>query len=427
MSLIIKNISLFLGNDLEFINCGYIVIGKDGLISHAGQGNFRSTNKHDKVFDGEGLLASPGFVNAHTHIGDSLGKDIAVDMDLDLDQMIHPLHGLKKQILDNSDRDHLITFIKSSARSMMKKGIVAFADFREGGSEGIKLLNDALLDTSIKCIALGRPEYYFSLHPSSDGEKANRYPYMNPEETLSANFTNTSHKILELCDGFGISGANENSDESLNQYRKVVQEYRERSRRNVIMAIHAAESEQTVTFSVSVTGKSEVQRILLNLMPDFIVHMTNASDEDITKVSEQGVGIVVCPRSNGILGVGFPRIAKMLRLGCCVGIGTDNVMINSPDMFREMDYLWKMSRTVDDEFLSARDVLKMATVNGGKILKLKSGSIAPNMSADIIFFKKDHIDLAPLHNPYAAIVHRADMDSIHDVMINGRLIDGEEF
>jgi cytosine/adenosine deaminase-related metal-dependent hydrolase len=427
MSLIIKNISLFLGNDLEFINCGYIVIGKDGLISHAGQGNFRSTNKHDKVFDGEGLLASPGFVNAHTHIGDSLGKDIAIDMDLDLDQMIHPLHGLKKKILDNSDRDHLITFIKSSARSMMKKGIVAFADFREGGSEGIKLLNDALLDTSIKCITLGRPEYYFSLHPSSDGEKVNRYPYMNPEETLSANFTNTSHKILELCDGFGISGANENSDESLNQYRKVVQEYRERSRRNVIMAIHAAESEQTVTFSVSVTGKSEVQRILLNLMPDFIVHMTNASDEDITKVSEQGVGIVVCPRSNGILGVGFPRIAKMLRLGCCVGIGTDNVMINSPDMFREMDYLWKMSRTIDDEFLSARDVLKMATVNGGKILKLKSGSIAPNMSADIIFFKKDHIDLAPLHNPYAAIVHRADMDSIHDVMINGRLIDGEEF
>ena len=109
MSLIINNISLLLGNDLEFINCGYIVIGKDGLISQAGQGDFRNASINDKVFDGEGLLACPGFVNAHTHIGDSIGKDIAIDMDLDLDQMIHPLHGLKKKILDNSNSCLLYT------------------------------------------------------------------------------------------------------------------------------------------------------------------------------------------------------------------------------------------------------------------------------------------------------------------------------
>ena len=172
--------------------------------------------------------------------------------------MIHPLHGLKKKILDNSDREHLITFIKSSARSMLKRGIVAFADFREGGSEGIKLLNDALFDTPIKYVALGRPEFYFSIHPSSHGEKVERPPYKSPKETMSADFNKTSQKILELCDGFGISGANENSDESLKQYRKIVLEYKEKSRRNTIVAIHAAESEQTVTLSVSATGKSEV-------------------------------------------------------------------------------------------------------------------------------------------------------------------------
>ena len=41
MSLIIKNISLLLGNDLKFINRGRIVIRKDGLIRHAGQGHLR--------------------------------------------------------------------------------------------------------------------------------------------------------------------------------------------------------------------------------------------------------------------------------------------------------------------------------------------------------------------------------------------------
>jgi cytosine/adenosine deaminase-related metal-dependent hydrolase len=101
-------------------------------------------------------------------------------------------------------------------------------------------------------------------------------------------------------------------------------------------------------------------------------------------------------------------------------------MINSADMFREMEFLWKMSKTIHRGPLSARDVLKMATINGGKILNINSGSIAPKMAADIIFFKKDHIDLAPLHDPYAAVVHRADIDSISSVMINGRLVDGDE-
>lgn len=430
MSLIIKNISLLLGNDLKFINQGHIVIGKDGLIKYAGTNNNYDINQKDLVFDGEGLLACPGFINAHTHIGDSIGKDIGIDLDLELEQRIHPENGLKKRILKNSERGHLKIFMRASALAMMKRGIVAFADFREGEIEGIKLLDEALLDLSIKCVILGRPEYYFN----SDLLKLKQmqaldfnmtYRYAKKEHTLPADFSRRAASVLELCDGFGLSGANENSDESLITFRKLVQAAR-KSKKNVILAIHAAESMKAVNFSISTTRRTEVERILLNLKPDFIVHMTNASEGDISKVSKQGIGIVVCPSSNALLRTGFPKVSKMLRLGCCVGIGTDNTMTNSPDMFREMEFLWKMSRIMDKEYLSARDVLKMATVNGGKILKINSGSIAPNMCADIIFFTKDHIDLAPMHDPYAAIVHRADMNSISNIMINGKLIDGDD-
>jgi hypothetical protein len=31
-----------------------------------------------------------------------------------------------------------------------------------------------------------------------------------------------------------------------------------------------------------------------------------------------------------------------------------------------------------------------------------------------------------MHDPYAAIVHRADMNSISNIMINGKLIDGDD-
>ena len=33
----------------------------------------------------------------------------------------------------------------------------------------------------------------------------------------------------------------------------------------------------------------------------------------------------------------------MQKSGCTLALGTDNVMINSPDMFREMDFIWKVT------------------------------------------------------------------------------------
>ncbi len=150
MSLILKNLSLFSGNDLEFVDSGSIVIGDHGQITHVGKKRYDINKKNDRVFDGEGLLACPGFINAHTHIGDSFGKDIGIDLDLDLEQRIHPKYGFKKRILDNSKRDHLMSFMRGTAQSMMKRGITAFADFREGEIEGLKLLDDALSGLSIK-------------------------------------------------------------------------------------------------------------------------------------------------------------------------------------------------------------------------------------------------------------------------------------
>ena len=81
-----------------------------------------------KSLAAKGFLVIPGFINAHTHIADSIGKDIAVGEWLDT--RVHPVFGAKKKILEKSLPEHLKTFIRNSAISMMEKGIVAFADFR---------------------------------------------------------------------------------------------------------------------------------------------------------------------------------------------------------------------------------------------------------------------------------------------------------
>ncbi|HET7149691.1 MAG TPA: amidohydrolase family protein [Candidatus Nitrosopolaris sp.] len=422
MSLILKNVSLLLGKDLTFVADGYLEIGKDGIIKKAKRGLYdRGNDKkahNNTIFDAEGFLLIPGLINAHTHIGDSLGKDVAVDSGLDA--RVHPIHGAKQKILQ-SKPDHLRTFIRSSVLSMMKKGITTFADFREGGAEGVKLLREAISGLPIKCVIFGRAEYYIDITSSATGTS---------QRNLPSSASQMTSEVLEVSDGLGISGANENSDEALQQYRNLVRIWNEnatKDKKKLLTAIHAAESENTVKFSKSYTGTTEVARIMKCLRPDIIIHMTHASEKDISMVARNQTGVVVCPRANGVIGAGAPRVAKMLDLGCIIGIGSDNVMLNSPDILRELDYIWKVSRSIEPNFLRAKDILKMATVNNAEILRLNSGYIHPGRSADIIFIDKSHLDLYPIHDPFATIVQRTTEASIKAVMIDGRFVDGAQF
>jgi cytosine/adenosine deaminase-related metal-dependent hydrolase len=114
MVIVIKNASLFLGRELSYIESGFIEIAKDGKITRASAGNYKSKVLNNKiasnndglhVFDAEGLLVMPGFINAHTHIGDSLGKDLLVDSG-GMNERIHPIYGpTKKQPRSPQDDD----------------------------------------------------------------------------------------------------------------------------------------------------------------------------------------------------------------------------------------------------------------------------------------------------------------------------------
>jgi cytosine/adenosine deaminase-related metal-dependent hydrolase len=160
-----------------------------------------------------------------------------------------------------------------------------------------------------------------------------------------------------------------------------------------------------------------------HLKPDFVVHMTNATENEMSLVAKSGTGVVICPRANGVLGAGIPKVAQMLRQDCLVAIGTDNVMLNSPDILRELDYTWKVSRATEGEMLRPQELLKMSTINAAQILRLNTGCIEAGRAADLVFIDKKHADLYPMHDPYAAIVHRVSQSSIRAVMIDGRFVD----
>src|SRR5512144_1270003 len=116
--MLIKNISLFHGKELDYIKSTNVRISGKHLQQI---GHQLSPEKDEVTLDCEGLLMMPGLINSHTHIGDSIGKDIGIDSDVE--EKIHPVTGFKQKILKNSDKSHLTSFIKNSCISMIRKGI----------------------------------------------------------------------------------------------------------------------------------------------------------------------------------------------------------------------------------------------------------------------------------------------------------------
>ncbi|MCP8316206.1 MAG: amidohydrolase family protein, partial [archaeon] len=153
-----------------------------------------------------------------------------------------------------------------------------------------------------------------------------------------------------------------------------------------------------------------------------------ATEEDIELVSKKNIPIVCCPRANSILGLGFPPIIKMMKKGITVALGPDNVMINSPDLFREMDYTSRILRALerDPSAVSSKDVMKMTTINSAKALKLDKeiGSIEEGKRADAVFINMNTKNLESIKDPINAIVHRVRPDDIQAVMINGEIAYG---
>ena len=395
--MLLKNASILLGKELKYVSSINLKISNQRFTRiHK---NIHPSAKEESI-DCEGLLLIPGFVNSHIHIGDSIGKDITLNSSVD--DRIHPIFGAKSKILKKTNPSQLASFMKNTCNSMLRKGITTFVDFREGGLDGVNLLKKVLSDLPIRSIILGRVDFY-------QNQKQIRQNSTLPKERYAE-----LNEILKKCDGIGISGANENSNSVLQSYSKTKK----------LRAIHAAETKDSVNQSKKITKKSEILRAL-ELKPHFLVHMTFASKNDLHLVAKKTRGIVVCPRANAALAEGIPDVDLMLKSRCNVAIGTDNVMINSPDIFREMDYLWKVTMARHKKRIDPKTILKMATVNAGKLLHKDLGVIENSKLADCVFIDTHSIDLEPMHSPHASIVHRASESVIRAVMIGGKIVHGK--
>ena len=114
------------------------------------------------------------------------------------------------------------------------------------------------------------------------------------------------------------------------------------------------------------------------------VHAVQATNEDIDLIRKSKVSVAHCPRSNRETGVGVMPLKKFLDAGINVGLGTDS-LASSPslNMWDEMRYAYQIHRRSG---VSAKDIFRIATINGAKALGLDKeiGALEPGKKADMI-------------------------------------------
>jgi 5-methylthioadenosine/S-adenosylhomocysteine deaminase len=115
----------------------------------------------------------------------------------------------------------------------------------------------------------------------------------------------------------------------------------------------------------------------------------------------------------------------MLDAGVNVCLGTDNVMLNQPDMFREMEFTLKAYRIEKTAArpLKPMEVLQMATINGARALRIEdqTGSIEEGKSADLLIMNLDRT-LKNTQDLPTAVVHRAGAEDIDTVILRGEVV-----
>lgn len=343
----------------------------------------------DHKIDAKGCIIAPGFINAHVHTADSILKDLGDGKSLE--EIVKPPMGLKHRMLENTKDEKIIEATRASIIEMISAGTTTFIDYREGGIKGIKLLKNALKGLPINSLILGRDPIFLEENPNT------------------TNLKNRIKKLLKFADGIGASGFGEITDETAHTIVEECEKW------DKIASIHVAESIKAQRLSMEKTGKSEVERAI-NAGFHLLVHFTNPLPGDLQLASKNKTTIVACPRSNGMLSTGIPPIAKIHDKNINLLLGTDNIMFNAPDMFREMEYTLKVTRALKRGYFHPRDVLKMVTTNIHRFLGKKIGCIAEGFQADLIIV--EHIS----KNPYLSLINRSQSKNIRHVIIKGKIV-----
>lgn len=360
------------------------------------------------VIKAGGHAVTPGFVNAHTHVPMTLFRGIADDRDL-MDWLTHFIFPAEAK---NVDREFVKWGTRLAAAEMIRSGTTTFADMyyyesdiaRETKAAGLRgVLGETLID--------------FPAPDNKTWDAAIRYMRDYARQWKGDRLITPAvapHAPFTV------------SKEHLQQVRALASEL------GIPILIHVSETKdelrQVAERANGLTPGAYLDSI--GFLGDDVVaaHGVHLTPAELRTFAAKKVGVAHCPESNQMLASGVAPVNEMIAAGLEVGLGTDGPAgsNNNLDMVEEMASaarLQKVSRG-DPKAMSAREVLRLATIGGAQVLGLgdKVGTLERGKRADIVLVDLQQAKTQPVYSVESAIVYAASGNSVVTTIVDGKIL-----
>jgi 5-methylthioadenosine/S-adenosylhomocysteine deaminase len=165
------------------------------------------------------------------------------------------------------------------------------------------------------------------------------------------------------------------------------------------------------------------------LGPDVqLVHALLTTPEERAILKSRGVSYSLAPigEARRPSSVGVIQLGELLEAGIKVSLSTDHTTNYNCDPFQNMRVLFALHqhRLNNKPPLSVKRLVQLATLDGAVDLGIDkvTGSLTPGKRADLILVRTGDINMAPVGDPYEALVQLAQPSNVDTVMVDGRVL-----
>lgn len=355
----------------------------------------------DEKINAKNMLVMPGLINTHTHLAMSIFRGYKTDKKL-MDWLENAIFPVEEKL--KPEDIYWNSYL--SCLEMIKSGTTTCNDMYFGMNKTI----EAIKDTGLRAVVA------WCIKDDSIKDKVEK---TKEYAKIYNNDKNSKIKIFVSADAPHTC-----NPDTINLCVNLAKEL------NTGLHIHLSETfEEETKVKIRYNKRSTEYLNDLNVfdVPVVLAHGIYISDADIEILKKIKGGISHNPISNCKISSGICNVIKLKQNGINIGLGTDGIgSTTTMDMFEEMKtavYLQKINTKLPTS-IKAYDILKMATIDGAKVLGLENeiGTLEPGKKADMIFIKTDKLHLCPDTDVCANIVYSANGADVETVMIDGKII-----
>lgn len=408
MKTLIKNIEIITMDKEDRQYADGVILYNGDTIEYVGPSSEMNQNVEAggtdelEVIDGKGMLALPGFINAHTHIAMTAFRGYADGQPLWewLSETIWPMEAR----LEPGDTYWLSLL---GAAEMISAGVTSFLDMYMFMTDTARAVSECGM-RAVLSRALTGP----------DKETKQRYKEV---EELAQWENQAEGRIHTMIAPHAVYTC---SPELLQDCIRLAEKYQ------VGIHIHMSETAKEVADCVEEYGRTpaaHLHNLGLFELPVVAAHCVHLTDEDMDLMAKHNVKAVHCPASNMKLASGFSPVSQMLERGINVSLGTDGAASNNNlSIWKEMSLASLIAKgyTGNAEALPPKTAMEMASINGAEALMLQDevGSLEIGKKADIQLIDTTGPHYYPKENSLVHLVYSGYSSDVSTVIINGRMV-----